>query len=184
MFCCFRPSANEQDEQKLSAGHAPTPAEQVHTSPSHESLVQPAATAKAVPPRRSASISAQPGTIQQQSSGAVPAVNQQHLEPLAKVGEGAAMQAAPISSPDTGAVNTAANTAADDMQGQQGGVLKLVALLQELLALSTASPRQPLSKAMGLLVVRLPVDWACLHAISSSGQVVLQVRAVQSTAEE
>jgi hypothetical protein len=55
-------------------------------------------------------------------------------------------------------------------------VLKLVALLQELLALSTASPRQPLSRAMSLLVVRLPVDWACLHAISSSGRVVMQVR--------
>lgn len=54
-------------------------------------------------------------------------------------------------------------------------MLKLVALLQELMALSTASPRQPLSKAMSLLVVRLPVDWACLHAISSTGRVVMQV---------
>jgi hypothetical protein len=58
----------------------------------------------------------------------------------------------------------------------QNDVLQLVALLQELLGLSTASPRQPLSKAMGLLVVRLPVDWACLHVFSASGRVVMQVR--------
>eukprot|EP00775_Hariotina_reticulata_P009528 gene9528-9691_t len=56
------------------------------------------------------------------------------------------------------------------LQQQQAGVLKLVALLQELFALSTASPQQPLSKAMALLVVRLPVDWACLSAISSTGR--------------
>jgi hypothetical protein len=68
----------------------------------------------------------------------------------------------------------------DILQQQQAGVLKLVALLQELLALSTASPRQPLSKAMGLLVVRLPVDWACLSAISSTGRVVMQVRLRQT----
>jgi hypothetical protein len=28
---------------------------------------------------------------------------------------------------------------------------------------------------MGLLVVRLPVDWACLHVFSTSGRVVMQV---------
>jgi hypothetical protein len=56
-------------------------------------------------------------------------------------------------------------------------VLALVSLLQELLALSTAvSPKQPLSKACALLVSRLPVDWAALHVISTSGAVVMQVR--------
>jgi hypothetical protein len=114
------------------------------------------------------------------------------LDPLAQLGEGAAQQA-PGLQPGThpyGAHEAAAGQqhhaqqqqqqqaprASDDAgAAPQNDVLQLVALLQELLGLSTASPRQPLSKAMGLLVVRLPVDWACLHAFSASGRVVMQV---------
>ncbi|WIA14831.1 hypothetical protein OEZ85_001550 [Tetradesmus obliquus] len=103
------------------------------------------------------------------------------LEPPARLGEGAALQAAgtpPDAAGAAGGAAAAASAGGDD--GGQGGVLKLVALLQELLALSTASPRQPLARAMSLLVARLPVDWACLHAISSSGRVVMQVGAALS----
>jgi hypothetical protein len=125
---------------------------------------------------------------QQQQLGQVP------LEPLARLGEGAAQQAPGLQphAPHDAASghSTAAHHAqqqqhaaqqqsrpGDDAgQAPQNDVLQLVALLQELLGLSTASPKQPLSKAMGLLVVRLPVDWACLHVFSASGRVVMQVR--------
>jgi hypothetical protein len=35
---------------------------------------------------------------------------------------------------------------------------------------------------MGLLVVRLPVDWACLHVFSTTGRVVMQVSSEQAAA--
>lgn len=119
-------------------------------------------------------------------------VGQISLDPLARLGEGAAQQAPglqPATYPSDAHEPAAgqqhhgqhqqhqqASRASDDAGSTpQNDVLQLVALLQELLGLSTASPRQPLSKAMGLLVVRLPVDWACLHAFSASGRVVMQV---------
>lgn len=129
----------------------------------------------------------QQSTHQQQQLGQV------SLEPLARLGEGAAQQAPGLQPPASHAAASGHPTPGHHAQQQHAGqqqscagddggqapqndVLQLVALLQELLGLSTASPKQPLSKAMGLLVVRLPVDWACLHVFSASGRVVMQVR--------
>jgi hypothetical protein len=139
---------------------------------------------KPPPGRRSNSLGSNPLAIshqqQQQQDQALPAaaagLGGPLLEPLARLGEGAALQAAGLTADAAGTAGSAAAAgAAGGDNGGQGGVLQLVALLQELLALSTACPRQPLSRAMSLLVLRLPVDWACLHAISSSGRVVMQV---------
>lgn len=164
MFCCFRPSAKEHDVHT---------ADTALTGQGHGlgDVSQLDADKAATPSRRlpgGSTIAAQQPAARSASAG-----QQQMERPAAAELSGAAAMQAASSAPDLTAVTTpAGSTAADDAQG---GVLKLVALLQELLALSTVSPRQPLSRAMALLLVRLPVDWACLHAISNSGSVVLQV---------
>jgi hypothetical protein len=58
--------------------------------------------------------------------------------------------------------------------------MKVLALLQELLALSGNVQRQPLSKAMSLLLLRLSLDWASLTAISSNGRTQLLMGAAVS----
>ena len=64
--------------------------------------------------------------------------------------------------------------------GTEDNVLKVLALLQELLGLSGNVQRQPLSKAMALLLLRLSLDWASLTAISSNGQTQLLMGAAVS----
>ncbi|KAF8056396.1 MAP3K12 [Scenedesmus sp. PABB004] len=168
MLCCFRPSAHEADDG--AADVLPPSSSRGKSGP------EPVVAGKPPAGRRSYSIGSQPGSSVGQSTagGAVSTLGPLALDPLARLGEGAAVQAAAVQPELDAALAAAGHDGGDDV-GQGGGVLKLVALLQELLALSTATPRQPLSKAMALLVVRLPVDWACLHAISTSGRVVMQV---------
>lgn len=190
MFCCFRPPTAQDDAHTAGSANPGVNARAAASSKAAAAPPEPlhpaaASSGKPPPGRRSNSLGSNPLATQQQTAGTPgsPAgLGQIALEPLVKLGEGAALQTAVLPPDMVGAAGNASAAAAaagtdDDGQGgQQGGVLKLVALLQELLALSTASPRQPLSKAMSLLVVRLPVDWACLHAISNSGRVVMQVR--------
>lgn len=184
MLCCFRPVALEKQD---SAGK---------TSGVHKT------SAASIPPDvqpSQQSLSSGGRTHNQQSQPQQQHVAQAAGDPLAPLGEGNALQGGGQSTrasiPDTTNQQQAAHAnglmqqhqqqlcAADESSSQaaQNGVLQLVALLQELLALSTARPKQPLSKAMGLLVVRLPVDWACLHVFSTSGRVVMQVGGVPVT---
>lgn len=170
MLCCFRPSAKEQDGQHKATASSTASAIK-HNSPAQERLPSSQPAPKVASGRRSNSLGNRPGAGPQPQ----PEISPQH-QPSAQVKPGslAATHAAGPAGQDQGQV-AGSGPGDDTLAGQQGGVLQLVALLQELLALSTASPRQPLSKAMALLVLRLPVDWACLHAISLSAQVVLQV---------
>lgn len=184
MFCCCGPPATKDGQSAAGGGSQPGKAQQGDAAVAGES----------VPAGRRKSDSSVHSLRQhsQQHLG-----QQVSLEPLARLGEGAALQAPgvqPAASPHnslsasghqqlTGQQQQHGSSqqqqrASEDGQAPQSDVLQLVALLQELLGLSTASPKQPLSKAMGLLVVRLPVDWACLHVFSASGRVVMQVRAV------
>jgi len=196
MLCCFRPPATRDSQPAAGSG----PHEQQELNKASGSAP---ASADAGNQRWKSGSGLDPAQQQQQQHQLQQHSQLQHqqqqvpLEPLARLGEGAALAPGlqPTTSPH-GSHDAAANAAAVNQQhhittqqqqqqlrvsedaGQQApqnDVLQLVALLQELLGLSTASPKQPLSKAMGLLVVRLPVDWACLHVFSSSGRVVMQV---------
>lgn len=64
--------------------------------------------------------------------------------------------------------------------GVQEHVLRVVSVLQELLALSTSAQRAPLSRTMALLVNKLSLDWACLSVVSPSGQTYMQAGAALS----
>lgn len=73
-----------------------------------------------------------------------------------------------------------AHDACDATNAAEGDALALMSLLQELLSLSALTPVPPLSRAMALIVGRLPVDWAALHGFSCGQRVVLQVGAALS----
>lgn len=213
MLCCFRRPATQEGaalplQEGSSRGAAAGGAGSGNgTAADGPPVVRRRSASLEVAPRQSSATRQHQQQLQQQQQG----LGNVSLEPLARLGEGAAQQApglqpTSITSPHSegsapGGGSTGSQQHQHHQQQQQQGVpahlqaqlhgsedgggaggapqsdvLQLVALLQELLGLSTASPRQPLSKAMALLVVRLPVDWACLHVFSASGRVVMQVR--------
>jgi hypothetical protein len=163
MLCCFRPAVSEEGP---AAGQQQQQQQQ----------------ATAVNPQHSLSFSsvasAGGGLFRRDSSS-----GQQQPQQQQQAAEGAAQPAAGLQPHHANAQLEQAGvgqSGSDAPPGGGDGVLALVALLQELLALSTSSPKQPLSKAMALLVQRLPVDWAALHVIGSAGRLALQVRVARA----